>query len=417
MPCLAFANSRGYIISMKRELAGAVFAILAAVCPAKSASGLTGPATEAFGFDLYRQLAGTDQFGAGGGANLAFSPFCIACVLEELRFGASGDAEKALSAALHIDTASDNSPSITRPGALDTKGVTLAVANSLWLAEKFKPKSEYISSVDAAFGNVVFTVDFAQPASVAKQINQWIGEKTQGHIEDLVSARNFSPATLMAIANAVYFKGLWQTPFKAGETAEQPFHLLSGQDTKVSMMHHEAKYRYATVEDVALLELPYGPGGTSLILLLPEPGPRAMSRLEAVLTKPWFDRAVGALAKKDAIVAIPKFAFSCEPKDMIPVLKTLGLASIFQPSLDFAKISDLQPMAVDLFKHRAWLEVNEQGTEAAAATVTGMRALAMPVRTTPVHFTADHPFLFVIRHHATGAPLFIGRVSDPAKKE
>ena len=325
--------------------------------------------------------------------------------------GAAGEVEKELRTALHVAEAAPKGAGFILPGDLNSNGITLSMGNSLWVDARLQPNPDYLESVRSAFGDTVFKLDFSHPAQAAKEINDWISAKTNGHIRDLITAQDVPDATAMVIANAVWFKGVWATPFNAKLTRDAAFHLLSGKEIAVPTMHRHDQLGYAETDGIKVLDLPYGSGAVSMLLLLPEPGPEALARLEASLHAGWLTQAVTGLVRKSVDVRIPRFTFSCEPSDAVGILKGLGLRRMFTPSKDFAKISDRKPLYVGMFKHRAWLEVNEKGTEAAAATAAGMRLMAMPV--TPLAFIADRPFLFVIRHNATGTPLFIGRVSNP----
>ena len=369
---------------------------------------------EAFGFDFYRALAESPGCRATEDANLAISPLSLASVLDVLRLGSKDEVEKELRSALHFtENPSTTAGKFGLPNDLGSKGITLSVGNSLWVDAHFEPKHEFLETVHAAFGDVVFRLDFAHSAQAASEINAWIAKETNGHIRDLLTAHDVPEATGMVVANAVWFKGEWSAPFNAKLTSDAPFHLLSGKENAVAMMHRHDKFGYAEVDGVKALELPYGTGAVSMLLFLPEPGPEAMAKLEASLRSEWLGKAVAVLTTKSVKVAIPRFTFSFEPADTVGILKKLGVRRMFTPSRDFSPISDKQPLYVGMFKHRAWLEVNEKGTEAAAATAAGMRLMAMPVQ--PLEFKADRPFLFVIRHKATGTPLFIGRVSNPVK--
>ena len=376
-----------------------------------SQSGIAGVPCEEFAFDFFHQLSGDAQFDPAKDLNLAFSPFSLACVLDVLRLGATGNAEKELNAALHLEQSS--------PGAearITARGVTLSAGNSLWIGTRFHPKAEFLHTADTRFGDVVFTADFDQPQQAAKRINGWISDKTAGHINDLISPANLVGAG-MVVANAVYFKGDWETPFKAAATSDKPFHLISGKEIPVPQMFHQGHYRYAEKDGVQILELPYQGGDVSMMLILPSQGAAPLNRLERELNAKWLRDAIASQTSVSVAVTLPRFKFSSEPAEIVGDLNALGIRSMFHSSLDFAKITD-DKLAVTAFKHRAWLEVNEKGTEAAAATGAAMRVLAMPVPAAkPIQFVADHPFVFVIRHSPTGTPLFVGRVSDPAREK
>lgn len=382
---------------------------------------LTAASCEAFGFDFYRQLATTPGYRGASDKNIAISPVSLATVLEVLRLGATGESNSQLTKVLHAgagQAAGAGAAGIGKSEAINSNGVTFSMANSLWIDLPFHPKETYLHAVDSEFGDAVFSLDFKQPEKAAARIDGWISDNTAGHIKDLLSAGDLPPSTAMIAANAVYFKGQWQTPFDVKRTADEPFQLASGKETPVKMMHRTGRLKFAEVDGVKVLELPYAGAAVnddaefSMVLLLPDAGSAAMAHLEGQLTGPWLAAALANFRSQRVNVAIPRFTFTCEPKETISILKALGLTQIFKPSADFAPISDKGSLYVGLFKHRAWLEVNEEGTKAAAATATGMMAAAVHAR--PAEFIADHPFLFVIQ--ARDTPLFVGRVSNPAGK-
>lgn len=262
----------------------------------------------------------------------------------------------------------------------------------------------------------MFPADFTQPDKEAGRINAWISEHTAGHIKDLVKPESVKNASL-AVANAVYFKAEWDKPFDAAKTKEELFHLASRKTVEAPMMNKVAECRYAEKDGVKLLELPYAGREVSMLLILPTPGAKGWEAMEANLTKDWLKKTVGALENRSVTVKVPRWKITCEPPDCISVLKSMGVKRLFNASWDFMGISDQEPLYVSAFMHRTWMEVNEKGTEAAAATVAVMKRYSMAQEPESATFIADRPFLFVIRHNATGTPLFVGRVSNPSAKQ
>jgi len=325
-----------------------------------------------------------------------------------------------LANALHQPAVASNGPDILSPGALDYKGVTLAMGNSLWPDQSLTLEKDFTDQTEKSFGSVVFPIDFSKQEEASAKINGWISDHTEGHITDLLTPDDMR-GLVLGIANAIYFKGTWATPFDAKRTLNQPFHLASGSTVSVPTMQNTAQFQYAEVDGVQFLSAPYAGNAVSMVFILPKAGAQELDKLSSRLTEAWadapgesgfLDTAIQHMKATRVLVSIPRFTFKFQPGNAIAVLETLGIKKMFTGSAEFEKISKTA-LYVTLFRHRAWLEVNEQGTEAAAATFAGMTR-AMARRDDPLIFLADHPFLFVIRHNATGTPLFIGRVSNPA---
>ena len=383
---------------------------------ADAAGAVSVKGTAEFGFDFYRQLTSGADYSPERGKNVVVSPYSIACVLAVLRSGATGAVEKELNAALHVSASGRNSEPSLSPRLEGIQKGTLTAANSLWVAESIPLKKDFLTQTKKDFGSVIYSVDFADRTAACERINSWVLKNTNQRIPKLFSPADFDSATLLAIANAVFFKAKWQTPFPKDATAPAPFKLASGKEVPVPMMRNSVRASYAEVDGVQVLELPYATEAVSMVLLLPPPdgASPSLSKLEKKLSEAWFAKATAKLESKEVEVSLPRFTFGFEPSDSIGVLRRLGVKSMFESTPDFSKIYDKVPLKVGAFKHKAWLEVNEEGTEAAAATGAAMRMMAAPVFR-PV-FTADRPFLFIIRTTATGLPLFVGRVSNPVEK-
>jgi serpin B len=281
---------------------------------------------------------------------------------------------------------------------------TLSIANALWLAKNFEPYDDYVSNVENYYSGKVESVDFASKEKSLDIINQWIHDNTSGKIEKIFET--LDPETNLAITNAIYFKGIWEEPFEKDRTATAPFHVGDGLTVNVPMMELKTTYLNQTETPTArILELPYEGSKTSMLILLPNEidGLRALEdSLSAENIGAWQEDYTKIKTK----AYIPKFKLETD-YDLIPPLVGLGVHDAFG-NADFSGISEL-----DLFiykaAHKAIVEVNEEGTEAAAAT--GMAMLDSG----PVEFRADHPFVFVIQDNETGQILFMGRVTDPTK--
>jgi serpin B len=285
----------------------------------------------------------------------------------------------------------------------------------------FELKPDFAKPSWEQIAPAVFSADFKQPDKEAGRMNEWISAHTEGHISDLVKPDSVASASVV-VADAVYFKAEWQQRFDAAKTREEPFHFPSGETVQVPMMNEVEVCQYAEQDGIKILKLPYKGFSVSMLLVLPKPGAEGWAAMEAKLMGGWCLKTMDGAGWEDRAVAVklPRWKIACEPPSCISVLQSMGVKRLFEPSQDFTGISNNGPLFVSAFMHRTWVEVNEKGTEA-AATTTGVLWLSAdatpPPPPKPATFIADHPFLFVIRHDATGTPLFVGRVSNPVAKQ
>jgi serpin B len=292
-------------------------------------------------------------------------------------------------------------------------GHVLAEANALWCQEGRPFLESFLTLNRDAFGAGVSTLDFANDHESARvTINDWVEEQTLGKIENLIRRGDLDRLVRIVLTNAVYFKGLWAEQFDPSGTREMAFHTRPGDaagDVVVPMMTRTAEYGYARLEEhrLALAELPYEGGGASMLVMLPDDGD--LEELESKLTPANLDAWAQALRKREIVLSIPRFSMTWGTEDLIPELRALGIVDLFSDRCDLSGMDGTTELYVSHVLHKAFVEVNEEGTEAAAATaVVGRLKAAMPVS-----FVADRPFLFVIRDTGTGAILFAGRVVDP----
>jgi serpin B len=216
------------------------------------------------------------------------------------------------------------------------------------------------------------------------------------------------------LTNAIYFKGDWQSPFTADQTKPAPFLLSDGKKIEAPLMFQQKRFGYRTLDGAQLLELPYGNGQMSMIAVLPEK-PDGLAKLESQLTSQWLERAITGLRKREVHVYFPKFKMTSE-FSLGGTLQALGMTLAFDANqAEFSRMSDVGGLSISSVHHKAFVDVNEKGTEAAAATSAVVGLTSAPVQEKPVTFRADHPFLFLIRDQATGALVFMGRVTDPTK--
>ncbi len=251
--------------------------------------------------------------------------------------------------------------------------------------------------------------------AVRATINQWVAAQTADKIKDLLPPGILTPATRLVLTNAIYFKGDWQSQFDKAQTREEDFHLSAAQTVKAPLMHLQGRFSYFNGGTFQALELPYKSGDLSMIVLLPN-DPAGLPALEQSLTaasaRQWLSQLQPA-AK--VILTLPSFKMT-EKFELNNALAALGMRQAFERgAADFSALTGKRDFWISAAIHKAYIDVNEEGTEAAAATGIVMRSMAMTRPEPPIVFRADHPFLFLIRDNRSGEILFMGRVADPAK--
>lgn len=369
-------------------------------------------ANNQFAVDLYR-LVQREQ------GNLIYSPYSIEAAFAMTYAGAKGATAEQVRKALHWQSEAQAvargfhalNESLGAAQAKDT--VQLVVANSLWSQhdEPFKP--DFLTLVKNQFGSQIFPADFKSSAETERgRINTWVAEQTRDKIRDLIPAGALTSLTRLVLGNAIYFKGNWASQFPPAATRPAAFHLASGRETECKLMQQEGPFGYAESPGLKILSLPYGGGELSMVVLLPEK-PGGIAELESQLEAGRLDHWIGQLRDQTVKVYLPRFTAQFGLK-LNQAMITLGMADAFDPTrADFSGMNGQRDLYISAAFHKAFVEVNEEGTEAAAATGVVVATRAALPKPTPV-FRADHPFVFLIRHNATGAILFLGRLSDPA---
>jgi len=372
----------------------------------------------AFAFDLYRAL------GPSAG-NRALSPASISTALSMVWVGARGGTAVQLQQGLRFDgSPMDMMRASSRLAAAlqdPARPVVFRIANRLFGEKTLEFEPTYLDATRAAFGAALEPVDFKRKAEAGRQvINGWVEEKTEKRIRDLIPAGGVSRETRLVLVNAIYFLGDWAQPFAKEATQPAAFSVSASQKKDVPTMHAVESFRFAARDGLKAVELPYKGGQMSMLLVLPD-APDGLSALESSFTAARLDGLVAALAATRVHVSLPKF--EVDPPGALglgAVLAKLGMADAFSPAMaDFTGIANPPDPRDRLFIsevfHKAFVKVDEKGTEAAAATAVVMdRAGAVMVQ--PAEFKADHPFLFFIRDNASGMILFMGRVADPSPK-
>ena len=382
--------------------------LLAAALPA--ADSRIAPAMNAFTTASYKQLTGRD-------ANLILSPFNIATALSMALAGARGQTALEIQSVLrlHYDATYDADlgallADLTNAG--NTPGNELHTANGLWVQKGFAILPAFESTLTNNYHAPLTPLDFmANPEAARSQINRWTEEHTKGKIGNLLPAGSLDAQTRLVLTSAIYFYGKWQDPFVTSRTQPAPFTLPTGATTQTDFMNQTSHFGYTETPNAQILEMRYAGTGIAFDVLLPKtvtglPDPEKSLAVENLTG--W----LGDLATRNVLVSLPKFRAESE-FSLRKALSTMGLPTTFTDKADFSGIAPNLGLAISEVVHKAFVDVSEQGTEAAAATGITMHATAMRMPEQPVVFRADHPFLFLIRDTRSGLVLFIGRLMNP----
>jgi serpin B len=380
--------------------------------PADQAALVAG--NNAFAFALYDALR-------GGPGNLVFSPYGISSALAMAYAGARGQTETQMSGTLDFTL-----PQARLHPAFDALDLALAsrtqisssfqltVTNSLWGQTGHPFLESFLDVLKQDYGAGLQPVDFqAAPEQARQAINAWIADNTRGKITDLIPDGAVSAATRLVLADALYFKGAWADPFERDETANGAYHLLDGSQVSVPMMEQKAFFNYAEGPGYRAVELPYSGGDVSMVVLLPPAG--QLDTFEKSLSADRLADMLQGFASTQVDLTLPKFKYG-STFALGKTLGALGMPDAFDPSA--ADFSGMDGQAHDLFigevEHEALVAVDEEGTEAAAATAVLMPGAIAPAPVEKI-FKADHPFVYLIRDVNTGTILFLGRVEDPSQ--
>jgi serpin B len=332
--------------------------------------------------------------------------------------GARGETAVEMARTLHLEpdaaSAVANAAALARSlptGRRATPQCELEIANRLWGQQGLAVLPEFISVTRDNFSAEFSTVDFAGHTEQARQtINAWVAAETGEKIKDLLKPGTVGSSTLLVLANAIYFKGQWNKTFDKQVTGQAPFHVSADQKIDVPLMFQRGNFSCSAVDGMQILELPYADKRLAMTVLLPDKVD-GLAALEEMLTAENLDRWLSKLQRREAIVYFPRFRLTND-FSLGPVLRSLGMELALTPGqADLTGMTESQDLFISAVMHKAFVDVNEEGTEAAAATAVISNA-AGPVVQTFV-FRADHPFLFLIRDTRTGSILFVGRMVKP----
>ncbi|MDF1575227.1 MAG: serpin family protein [Bacteroidales bacterium] len=369
-------------------------------------------ADNAFGFELFKELCQLAE-----GQNLMISPLSVSYALGMTYNGAEGATLQAFNEVLHFSGLSTEEVNENYKDLMDQllvldDQVEFALANSIWYRQGFQVFPGFIAVNRDYFDAVVEEVDFTDPATV-DIINQWIEDKTNNKIQDMLD--EIPDYAVMYLINAIYFNATWKYEFEKTETREGEFTLSDLSPHQVDYMHVEGNFQYISNNDFTAVELPYGDSAFSMLVMLPSDG-KNVDELTGLLDigkwNDWFESSLYT----GVHVELPKFKYEFKELLNIP-LKNLGLGIAFSDTADFSKITSSMQIFISRVIHQTFIDVQEEGTEAAAATIVEMRNLSTQGGGSPIYFKADRPFLYLIKENSTGAIVFMGKVEKPEYQE
>jgi serpin B len=382
--------------------------LLAAALPA--ADDRIIPAMNAFTNGSYKQLT-------RGETNVILSPFNIAAALSMALAGARGQTAEEIQSVLHLHYSSTYDAALgtlladlTKAG--NTGGNELLTANGLWVQKGFAIQPAFQSTLANNYQAPLTPVDFIANSEAARhQINDWTEEHTKEKIKNLFPVGSLDAQTRLVLTSAIYFYGKWQDPFIISRTQPAPFTLTTGATTQASFMNQTSHFGYTETRFTQILEMRYAGTGFAFDVILPRTL-RGLPGLENSLTLETLTGCLGNLTTHNVQVSLPKFRAESE-FSLRKALSTMGMPTAFTDKADFSGIDPKRGVALSEAVHKAYVDVSEQGTEAAAATGITMRPAAIRMPEQAVVFRADHPFIFLIRDTRTGVVLFIGRLMNP----
>lgn len=370
----------------------------------------------AFAFDLYRALR------ERGDGNLFYSPFSISIALAMTWAGARGETERQMAETLHFTLPQDRlhpafnalDLELARRGqgarGKDEKGFRLHIVNAIWGQRGYSFLPEFLETLARHYDAGLRLLDFAgDPEAARGLINDWVSQQTEGRIRDLLPPGAIDALTRLVLTNAIYFNAAWAEQFDPRGTRDGAFHLLDGSQVTVPMMRKTANYGYVAGEGFQAVELPYDGNEMAMVILLPDVG--RFEEFENSLDAGRVQEILSGLAYQRVALTMPRFRVESD-FSLADTLAAMGMPAAFQPNqADFSGMDGSRDLYISRILHKAFVNVDESGTEAAAATavVVGLTAVIQQVEV-----TVDHPFIFLIRDIRTGTILFVGRVVNPA---
>ena len=364
-----------------------------------------------FSFNFYKEIQSNEK------GNIFFSPYSIFVAFSMAYEGARGNTAIEMQNVLNF--LQNDSATLGSFGRIynllnqNQESYTISTANAFWANKDYSFLKSYLNLLINFYMAEANELDFSKNVDAANIINSWIEEKTHNKIKDMIEENMLSDLTKLVLTNAIYFKGLWAKPFNPENTYETEFNLNSGQKIDIDMMRSDrdsSNFNYTENNDLQILKLYYNANNLSMIIILPKEN--NISIAESFINSNNLTNLNNDFNETEVSVQIPKFKFE-NKYDLINTMVNMGIRDAFSPGIaDFSGMDGTYNLFIGKALHQSFIEVNEEGTEAAAATSIMMELTAMPDLK---YFIADHPFIFLIQHEETGAILFMGRVVDPSE--
>ncbi len=368
-----------------------------------------------FAFNLYQQLT------KGNNGNMFYSPYSISTALAMTYAGANGDTATQMAKALDFtlpqaqlhpafnDLALQLASRGQGASGTNGKSFALNIANALWCEKTYNFLPNFLNTLGQNYGAGVNLLDFINSPELSRvTINNWVSNETNDKINDLIPTGAITPQTRLVLTNAIYFDAAWQNPFSADKTQNGTFNLLDGSTVSVPMMNNEASYGYTKGSGYQAVELPYSGDQVAMDIIMPDAG--NFTTFESGMTAGSISGIINNLQTKSLNLTMPKFNFDSS-FSLNDALSALGMPIAFSNDADFSGMTGNKDLTIADVVHKAYVAVDEQGTEAAAATGVVMSAMAVMNQNI---LTIDQPFIFIIRDIQTGSILFVGRVLNPA---
>mgnify|MGYP006283506327 CR=1 FL=1 len=350
--------------------------------------------------------------------NIIYSPHSISSALALPYNGAKGTTKEEMSDVMafdnNLDALNASYHQLSEYLNNNIKSISLNIANALWAQKNLKLNAPYLKAIDSYYEGELNYCNFAgNPEEAREEINNWVEKKTANKIQDLLKKGSIERSTRLVLVNAIYFNAPWQEQFEKERNTEETFYIFSKCKMVATYMHKSIQTRYFNHKLFQAVELPYKGGDASMLILLPKERYGLMD-LEKWINDERYGEMLKGMKRTQANVSLPKFKYTWEQTINDP-LQEMGMKRAFSGSAEFSGITDKERLFIDKVIHKAFIDVNEEGTEAAAATAVVMRKTAIIPETTD--FKVDHPFLFIIKENRNNTILFAGRVLEPKYKE
>lgn len=364
-----------------------------------------------FALDLYHRLA----VATSSDENMLASPYSISTALGMTYAGARGRTAEQMAATLRFSLPDQRlhaaAGDLMRDLDATREGYTMSIANRLFAQEGFELQQPFVETTRGHYAAPVEELDFIRDTENSRTyINEWVAEKTNERIRDLLPEGSISCDTRLVLTNAIHFDGKWKYEFDEAATHTAPFDNGQGGTSSVEMMTQTQTFRYGEFDGYQMLEMPYAGDDLSMVVMLPD-AVDGLPALEASLTAETLDANLAAMHNRQVETFLPKFKFDAS-FGLAGTLQDMGMTDAFQTQANFSGIADA-PLAISDVLHKAFIDVNEAGTEAAAATAVGIITTSLPL--SPPVFRANHPFMFALRDTHSGSLLFLGRVAQPGE--